>query len=301
MLIFGAQINAKDPRFFGFREQIRLKNPRNDHIAPKLGRSGKMFQLCFNLKGVGLLTNNSGDDAEPSDGSIRTVSIYHRFDVEHGTSLWIVTKGGRDLLDRYKEITGPDAPEDARCFSDAAACFRASLSVHLMFCHWSTEDWQGYISWLENHLDYRSDLAYHYSQVESTYELGDIADLQYWRDNANQAVLLLNANIEILNSLRKFYVNLTNRADFPTSLKADCEHDLEVFLSQLDEIMKDLQRQLERARLIINIVNDRKELVLQHLQAQTEQLNRNMGREAAVMRIITIVTLLYLPSTFVSQ
>lgn len=136
--------------------------------------------------------------------------------------------------------------------------------------------------------------------MESAYELGDIADLQYWRDNANQAVMLLDANIEILNSLRKFYVNLMNRADFPTSLKTDCEHDLDVFLSQLDEIMKDLQRQLGRAKLIINIVNDRKELVLQHLQAQTEQLNRNLGREAAVMRIITIVTLLYLPSTFVS-
>ena len=54
----------------------------------------------------------------------------------------------------------------------------------------------------------------------------------------------------------------------------------------------------------MNIISDRKELVLQHLQSQaserTEQLNRNLEREAVVMRIITIVTLIYLPATFVS-
>jgi hypothetical protein len=34
--------------------------------------------------------------------------------------------------------------------------------------------------------------------------------------------------------------------------------------------------------------------------ARTEQLNLNLEKEAIVMRIITIVTLLYLPATFVS-
>ena len=43
---------------------------------------------------------------------------------------------------------------------------------------------------------------------------------------------------------------------------------------------------------------------MQHLQGQTteqtNQLNHNLEKEAIVVRIITIVTLLYLPSTFVS-
>jgi Mg2+ and Co2+ transporter CorA len=43
---------------------------------------------------------------------------------------------------------------------------------------------------------------------------------------------------------------------------------------------------------------------LQHLQSQvsdrTEQLNKNLEKEAVVMRIITILTLIYLPATFVS-
>ena len=44
--------------------------------------------------------------------------------------------------------------------------------------------------------------------------------------------------------------------------------------------------------------------IVQHLQGQaserTERLAQNMEKEAFVMRIVTIVTLLYLPATFVS-
>lgn len=131
-----------------------------------------------------------------------------------------------------------------------------------------------------------------------------IQDLQHWQDKANEAVMVLEANIEILKTLRSFYSDLINRKDFPKRLKDACEDEVHYFLSQLDEIINDFHMQISRARTLVRIINDRKELVLQHLQGQaaerTEQLNRNLEREAVVMRIITIVTLLYLPATFVS-
>lgn len=136
------------------------------------------------------------------------------------------------------------------------------------------------------------------------YKPYDIQDLQHWQDKANEAVMVLEANAGILKSLRRFYADLIVRKDFPGSLRTACEDDLDVFFSQLDEITNDFQMQIARAKLLVNIINDRKELVLQHLQGQaterTERLNRNLEREAVVMRIITIVTLLYLPATFVS-
>ena len=131
-----------------------------------------------------------------------------------------------------------------------------------------------------------------------------IQDLQHWQDKANEAVMVLEANAEILGSIRRFYRDLIARKDFPSTLKSACEDDLAVFFSQLDEIINDFHMQIARAKLLVHIISDRKELVLQHLQGQaaerTEQLNRNLEREAVVMRIITIVTLLYLPATFVS-
>jgi hypothetical protein len=116
--------------------------------------------------------------------------------------------------------------------------------------------------------------------------------------------MVLEANTNVLKSLRRFYVDLVSRKGFPPELKSACEDHLRTFTSQLDEIIGDFQMQMSRAKLLVNIVNNRKELVLQHLQSQaterTERLNKNLEREAVVMRIVTIVTLVYLPATFTS-
>jgi hypothetical protein len=131
-----------------------------------------------------------------------------------------------------------------------------------------------------------------------------IQDLQYWQDKTNEAVMVLESNIELMSTLRKFYTNLQEHKDYPNALKTSCKDDVATFVAHLDELINDFRMQGSRARLLANIISDRKELVLQHLQGQaaerTEQLNRNLEREAVVMRIITLVTLLYLPATFVS-
>jgi hypothetical protein len=136
------------------------------------------------------------------------------------------------------------------------------------------------------------------------YKPHDIQDLQRWQDRANEAVMVLEANTNILKSIHDFYHDIVNQKEFPGTLKTTCEDDLRTFTSQLNEIINDFHMQTSRARLLVNIISDRKELVLQHLQGQaaerTEQLNRNLEREAVVMRIVTIVTLVYLPATFTS-
>jgi Mg2+ and Co2+ transporter CorA len=136
------------------------------------------------------------------------------------------------------------------------------------------------------------------------YQPWDIQDLQHWQDKTNETAMVLESNAKILRTLRRFYSDLIARKDFPRTLRDLCADDLDTFFSQLDEITSDFDIQLSRAKLLVNIISDRKELVLQHLQSQaserTEQLNRNLEKEATVMRIITIVTLLYLPATFVS-
>jgi hypothetical protein len=152
MLVFGAQSDAKDLRFSGFREQIRLKTPTSGHSAPELGRSGKHFQLCYNLKGV-QFKQKSDENITLDEWSIRDAAIYHKFDVEFGTTLWIVTKGGKDLRDRYAELTRPTGRSDAMAYNDSASCFRSTLATHLLYCQWSAEDWRWYIVWLESVVD----------------------------------------------------------------------------------------------------------------------------------------------------
>lgn len=116
--------------------------------------------------------------------------------------------------------------------------------------------------------------------------------------------MILEANTNVLKSMHKFYGSIVDRKDFPASLKLACEDDLSTFITQLDEIINDFHMQVARAKLLVTIIADRKELILQHLQGQaaerTEKLNKNLEREAVVMRIVTIVTLVYLPATFTS-
>jgi hypothetical protein len=145
--VFGAQSDPRDLRFSGFREQRTLVDPPRGPAVEGLGRSGRQFQLCYNLKGV--TCKEESTKTELVQWSIRQVAIHHQLDVVTGTTLWIVTKGNLELLSRYKELTGKDGRPEDKSFGTVKESFRSSLAAHLLFCHWSTEDWRGYIRWLE--------------------------------------------------------------------------------------------------------------------------------------------------------
>ena len=146
--VFGAQSDARDLRFSGFREQTTLSGHLRGLAVPELGRSGRQYQLCYNLKGIALKFEDK-ENPRLNEWSIRQTAIHHQFDVEEGTTLWIVTKGSLDLMERYKQLTGKDARPEDKAYSTASECFRSSLTAHLTFCYWSTENWRKHILWLE--------------------------------------------------------------------------------------------------------------------------------------------------------
>jgi hypothetical protein len=150
MFVFGSQSEPRDLRFSGFREQTALwdSNPPRGPAAADLGRSGRQYQLCYNLKGVTLKSKNE-DDASLNEWSIRQAAIHHQFDIIYGTTVWIITKGSSDLEDRFRNMTGKDGRPEDKSFETLEQCFRSSLSAHLLYCHWSTEDWRWYIGWME--------------------------------------------------------------------------------------------------------------------------------------------------------
>jgi hypothetical protein len=149
MSVFGAQSEPRDLRFSGFREQMTLPDPPRGPVVETLGRSGRQYQLCYNLKSVALKVEDK-TDPKFNEWSIRQAAIHHQFDIVEGTALWIVTKGNLDLQERFKELTGKDGRPEDKSFGTLQECFRSSLAAQLLYCHWSTEDWRWYILWLEN-------------------------------------------------------------------------------------------------------------------------------------------------------
>ena len=152
MFVFGLQSEPQDMRFSSFREQTSLRKDCISLGIQCLARSGRQYQLCYNLKGV-TAKYQDPDNPDNDDYLIRQAAFYHRLNIVNGNTLWIVTKGGTDIEGRFKELTGKNARPEDKSFGNANECFRSSLSAHLLYCHWSTEDWRGYIKWLEYFVD----------------------------------------------------------------------------------------------------------------------------------------------------
>jgi hypothetical protein len=152
--VFGSQDNPRDLRYSGFREQTFITRgtvPRGPAV-PVLGRSGRQYQLCYNLKAVAS-TSLPNTPVKNKTWSIRQAAFHHQFDVELGTSLWIVTKGNLQIRDRIEEMTGQKGRLEDRNVQTLHDCFKFSLKVHLLCCNWSTEEWRWYIQWLEEVID----------------------------------------------------------------------------------------------------------------------------------------------------
>lgn len=150
--VFGSQSEPRDLRFSSFRERILLASPPRGPAIPSLGRSGRQFQLCYNLKAVACISSTN-TNTKNKEWSIRQAAFHHQFDVEEGTTLWMVTKGDREIKLRVQDMTGKDGRSEDRAFGTPEECLKSSVAVHLLYCHWSTEEWRWYIQWLEEVID----------------------------------------------------------------------------------------------------------------------------------------------------
>ncbi|XXG99357.1 hypothetical protein Hte_005694 [Hypoxylon texense] len=152
LYVFGQQSEPADLQFSGFREQVVLSDPPGDLIQPGLERSGLHYQICYNLRGATLVEENKRDITE-NVWSIRQAVFHHQFDVLSGNTLWITIKGGLEIQQRFKALTDRNARPQDKSFGTTEDCFRSSLSAHLMYCYWATEDWRWHIQWLERVVD----------------------------------------------------------------------------------------------------------------------------------------------------
>jgi len=155
ILAFGLESDPKSLGIGGFRGQITIHDPPRALALPAIGRSGRHFELCYNLKAVCKHSDNgksSGsskllgngktpDDSKPKNGEwlVRQAAVYHHFDVEFGTTQWIVTTNTTDIQQKYKDLTGSDGHSKDKSFSDIRECFVASLGAHSLFLQWATE------------------------------------------------------------------------------------------------------------------------------------------------------------------
>lgn len=146
LLTFGDRIDSPDPTFSAFRALTTFKNTGNELKMPDLGRSGRQFQLCYNLRAVAYKHNDE-------IWSIRAAAFHHQFDIDEVKAFWIITTGASSgLYDRIKSTTAQIGRPADRDFSTRESSLRASLVIHLLHAHWATEDWTSYLQWIKDQL-----------------------------------------------------------------------------------------------------------------------------------------------------
>ncbi|OQV04544.1 hypothetical protein CLAIMM_09404 isoform 1 [Cladophialophora immunda] len=303
--VFGQQSLPYNTRFSGFRSETVISAPAPGCEMPDLKRSGRQYQLCYNLKSVAC-TSPVTEPTRTKQWSIRQVAPYHRFDVVFGTALWLITKGDLLMEEYIRDLVGPQGRLQDRSFGSPSECFVSSLAVHLLFVSWAAEGWTAYLRWLEEVVDSETKIAVigprGFGDGRREYKPEDLQRVQQFEEKANEATMVLEGNIDVLTSLRGYYEELLHHRDF--DLKASCAQEIGTFATQVNDAVYETRMHVSRAKLLLRIISDRKSLVLQHLQTQAAEKMEIMTvlaqKEAIAMRVITVVTLIYLPATFVS-
>ena len=152
--LFGNHRHSREQRFSSLRSQLELTSGQTRSLDC-LGRSGRRLQLCYNLKSITKRIESNGFKVGEESWSVQQGAFHHQFDAENGNSLWIVTRADQDLKERIQDLTGKTGRIEDRQFQDPQACFKSSLAVHLLLCHWACENWRAYFQWLEDKAEHK--------------------------------------------------------------------------------------------------------------------------------------------------
>jgi len=162
-------------------------------------------------------------------------------------------------------------------------------------------------------------------QAYEKFSFQDLQDVQIIGEKASGVQLVLKTNMAIVADVRRFYTDLMQHPDLPDGLATQCKPEWDRFERRLLAVEDELRIQHTRAGALLEILASRRELMFgileyNNVQASNELAVRSQGsaeevrkltssmhdiarkteEETMSMKVITVVTLFYLPATFVS-
>ncbi|KAF2755327.1 hypothetical protein EJ05DRAFT_478344 [Pseudovirgaria hyperparasitica] len=318
---------AQGARFCGFNTHIQLDlNPSSRLVVSALGRSGRLYQICYNLRTpprVPIQKSTSSAALPTTSGrmAFRQLIVHHQFDIGRGVALWLLAGGARDIIPGIVDSLVPkiESKEDTT-MTDR---FRTTLDVHFFNCEHATIDWRECIEFLEKSFDeYRLMLLENLELDEGEYSksifdtITALKNLQINEENVGNAVLILHSNIDTMKSLVSFYEELEeNHTDEICAGHSGFDsrnNGIRRFVKKIGHLVSEMSMLIRRGERLAQVVADTKNLVIKTREFQnskqieiltivTSHLGYQAQKETIAVRVITIVTLLYLPCSVVSS
>ncbi|KAK6433897.1 hypothetical protein LTR95_009922 [Oleoguttula sp. CCFEE 5521] len=352
LFAFGQTEHPKDFHFTGFRSEAKLLETDATVHLPELGRSGREIRMCYTIKSVENVVSQDSQQNWP--WSIRTTSLCHSFDIGTCRSFWLIVKANKLLRGRVKTLcsTGHLFRTDVTDENESARqAFDSTLQIHQLLCALAGENWRWYIGSIEEKVQTLTrgtltdtvDLYKHtprraqsWNSVAGTeltpvpteeawssrFSFEHLQEVHFVEEKANEALLIIQANISVLRDLSAFYSETVKsiRAISDTKIFQTCD-----FERSIAAAVKDLTMQQSRLTMLLRLLADRRSLLDSMLQWKNAQMNLRLADKAQVsaddmrimtvemhriaadtkketinMRIITLVTLFFLPGTYIS-
>lgn len=96
---------------------------------------------------------------------------------------------------------------------------------------------------------------------DSEFSFEDLRRCEYIEEHANEALLVMNLNSQILSALVQHYTFVVESADCPHNLKANCITNFRRFMKRISDFSADTQTQKARVETLLRLLADRKALV----------------------------------------
>ena len=173
------------------------------------------------------------------------------------------------------------------------------------------------------------------NEEEDEFSFTKMQKIQHIEEKSHEALLTLRLNVKTVCQLKDYYTTIVRFSSFISHTGHQCDEDVQIFGLRMRGVENDLQRQVLRLETLLRLIADRKVLVIQVIQiaesstlrqnqlhsildfhnteatklssrnmmAVTEDMNeiaRKTKIETVSMKVITLVTLFFLPGTFIS-
>ncbi|KAH6872126.1 hypothetical protein BKA58DRAFT_410329 [Alternaria rosae] len=160
---------------------------------------------------------------------------------------------------------------------------------------------------------------------DDKFNFKNLQAIQHIEEKVQEAMLVLKLNTEVLEQLRLHYGEVAEHAEFPQELKDECKASLHRFNKSIVGVEKDMHMLQSRTETLLHLLANRKNLmsgILQHRSSKASEFYAKESRESAArmeimtvkmqdlamktkqetvsMRVITTVTLFFLPATFIA-
>ncbi|KAM7214251.1 hypothetical protein V8F06_010368 [Rhypophila decipiens] len=154
--------------------------------------------------------------------------------------------------------------------------------------------------------------------VLETFTFDEMQKLQGIGERIQEALLVVKTNGNNMKEIGDYYEEIVNSAEFPRGLRDACKTDLTGFKRKMKNIernlgarqaqLETLARNLQEGKVLFDGILQYRSVQISRLFAESayvssqrmEQIAFKTEQETASMHIITIVTLLFLPGTFIA-